>query len=82
MDSYQLSTQRELFRILEDAIKDEDVAQDKYAEAARHTDDPCVKSFLLGLAAMEQEHHLLLEAKLNELRAVAELQDEINEAYG
>lgn len=82
MDCYQLSTQRELFQIMEDAIRDEDIAHDKYAEAARHTDDPCVKAFLLGLAEMEREHHVLLETKLNELKAVAELQDEINEAYG
>jgi rubrerythrin len=81
MDTYNLSTQRELFRILEEAIKDEDEARDTYAEAANHTDDPEVKAFLMELAAMEQQHHVLLENKLNELKAVAEIQDEICEAY-
>jgi rubrerythrin len=76
------STRREIFRILEDAIRDEDRAHDQYEEAARHTEDPCVRKVLLDLAAMEHQHHVLLENTLNELRAVTELQDEINEAYG
>ncbi|MBM2846359.1 MAG: hypothetical protein HW407_1671 [Bacteroidetes bacterium] len=67
MERYELSTQRELFKILEDAIQREDDAH------------PTVKEFLMNLAAMEHEHHLLLENKLNELKAVAELQDEIND---
>jgi rubrerythrin len=82
MEKYQLSTQRELFRILEEAIQREDDAHDIYEHAAEYTDDPTVKDFLRNLAAMEHEHHVLLENKLNELKAVAEIQDEINEAYG
>jgi len=82
MECYELSTQRELFRILEEAIQREDEAHDIYTEASKYTSDPCVRDFLLQLAAMEHEHHVLLENKLNELKAVAELQDEINEAYG
>jgi len=73
--------ERVLFKILEEAIKDEDRARDTYTAAAGYTDDPCVRRLLMQLAAMEQEHHVLLENVLNELRAVAELQDEINEAY-
>lgn len=73
--------ERELFRILEEAIKDEDRARDTYTAAARYTDDPCARQLLLQLAAMEQEHHVLLENMLNEMRALAELQDEINAAY-
>lgn len=79
MERFELSTQRELFKILEDAIQREDDAHDIYAHAAEHTDDPTVKEFLMNLAAMEHEHHVLLENKLNELKAVAELQDEIND---
>jgi rubrerythrin len=75
-------TQRELFRILEEAIRDEDRAHDQYEEAAKHAEDPCVRKLLHDLAAMEHQHHVMLENTLNELRAVAELQDEINEAYG
>jgi rubrerythrin len=81
MENYHLSTQRQLFRILEDAIKREDEAVDIYTEAATHTDDPHVREFLNKLAGMEREHHVLLEQKLDELKAVAELQDEINEAF-
>lgn len=81
MEHYELTTQRELFGILEDAIKHEDEAHDTYAEAAKLTDNPHAKELLLKLAAMEQEHHVLLENMLNEMKAVAELQDEINEAY-
>ncbi len=82
MDCYQLSTRRELFRILEEAILDEDRARDTYLRAAGLTDDPCVRAMLMELASMEGEHHVLLENKLNELKAVAEIQDAINEAYG
>jgi rubrerythrin len=81
MDCFERSTQRELFRILEEAIRDEDRARDTYAQAMLLTDDPCVKELLMQLAVMEQEHHILLENKLNELKAVAEIQDGINEAY-
>ena len=82
MGQYELSTQRELFKILEEAIAREDKDQATYTEAANHTDDPGARKLLLELAEMEHQHHILLETKLNEMKAVAEIQDEINEAYG
>jgi rubrerythrin len=80
MEHYDLSQQRELFAILEEAISREDHDHDRYAEAAKLTDDPHAKKLLLELAEMEHQHHLILEKMLNEMKAVAEIQDEINDS--
>jgi rubrerythrin len=80
MEHYELTQQRDLFAILEEAIAREDLDHDRYAEAAKLTDNPTTKKLLLELAAMEHQHHLILEKMLNEMKGVAELQDDINES--
>lgn len=80
MEHYDLAMQRDLFAILEEAIGREDRDHDRYAEAANLTNNPQAKKLLLELAEMEHQHHLILEKMLNELKGVAEIQDEINDS--
>lgn len=59
--------QRSMEDILRTAIEREADSYDYYHDAARETDDPDLKRFLLGLADMEEEHSRRLKEELERL---------------
>lgn len=70
-----------LISILEDAIASEIESEQKYMRASELACDTRVRDFLISLAKMESEHKELLTKQLQELRAQAEVVDEMNNMF-
>lgn len=51
------------------AMKEEEEARDFYLESSKKIDDPEIKSFLVKLSRIEQDHYLTLKNKLEEYKA-------------
>lgn len=69
MESADVKDFGSIEEILEFAVNEEKDAEQFYLEASKKASDPDLKQFLKKLAAMEREHFLILQAKLEECRA-------------
>jgi len=64
--STQFETIDEVFLF---AMEEEKEARDFYLESSKKIDDPEIKTFLVRLSEVEQEHYMILKNKLEEFKA-------------
>jgi len=64
--STQFETIDEVFLF---AMEEEKEARDFYLESSKKIDDPEIKTFLVRLSEVEQEHYTILKNKLEEFKA-------------